>query len=374
MACPTSPDLWTSRSPALLWTVASLLLFLIVESLVFRLGWYNNYLDPDSSAGTVETHLAWLKRYPHGNLPEVLVVGDSRIAEGFSAREAGAADENRIRYWNFGVGGATPRVWYYELRDADPTRRRFAAIVLALDQYPDWDSMAAISKADIRDRLIDLNLVVGRLRLSDCGDFASSMKSSEYKSRALAGCLLKGITLRRDAQEFMRHFQERIRRAKDARVNGLAYLDDYGGREEDLRGLTADFETRSIHFPQGLDAERHDTVQAMVMPAATADSEDVTRYRRLWLGRILDLYKDSPTRIVFLQLPRAPLPIPESPQRADFLEWALTKPNVSALPPDAFRDLERPEVFFDGLHLNKTGRQLFSERIAAQIPPLIGIH
>jgi hypothetical protein len=38
-----------------------------------------------------------------------------------------------------------------------------------------------------------------------------------------------------------------------------------------------------------------------------------------------------------------------------------------------FRDLERPEVFFDGLHLNKIGRGIFTERIAAQIPPLIGI-
>ena len=59
---------------------------------------------------------------------------------------------------------------------------------------------------------------------------------------------------------------------KDYRVNGLAYINDYGGRPEDLRGLSADFATRTIHFPPGLDAGRHDTVQAMVMPAAGAAS------------------------------------------------------------------------------------------------------
>jgi hypothetical protein len=363
----------SERVPALrkplLWTVASLLLFLLVEGLIFRLGWYNKYLEPLSSAGTVESYLSWLKRFPRGELPEVLVVGDSRIAEGFSAPAAGTADGNRIRYWNFGIGGATPRVWYYELRDGDPTRRRFAAIVLALDQYSDQDSVDSI-----QDRFIDLNFVIGRLRVGDCGDFAASMKSPEYRARALSGCLLKGIALRRDAEEFLRRFHDRIRRAKDWRVNGLRYINAYGGHAEDLRGLSADFVNRTIHFPPGLDAERHDTVRDMVMRTPAPETGETTQYRKLWLGRIIDLYKNSPTRIVFLELPRAPLALPESPQPAAFLEWVLRRPHVSALPSTTFRDLERPEFFFDGLHLNRTGRSIFTERIAAQIPPIIGIH
>ncbi len=253
------------RSPALLWTVASLLSFLLVESLVFRVGWYEKYLEPNSSAGTVETYLSWLQLFPHGKLPEVLVVGDSRIAEGFSAPAAKIAAGNRIRFWNFGIGGATPRVWYYELRDGDPTRRRFAAIVLALDQYSDQDSVDSI-----QDRLIDLNFVIGRLRLTDCPDFASSMASEEYRTRALSGCLLRGITLRRDAQEFLRHIRDRIRRAKDYRANGLVYVDAYGGRLEDLRGLSADFVNRTIHFPPGLDAgtPRHHSGHGDANPGA----------------------------------------------------------------------------------------------------------
>jgi len=344
------------------------LLFLLVEGLIFRAGWYNNYLAPNSSAGTVESYLYWLKRIPQGKLPEVLMVGDSRIAEGFSAPAADRASGNRIHYWNFGMGGATPRVWYYVLRDADPTRRRFAAIVLALDQYSDQDSVDSIE-----DRVIDLNFVIGRLRLSDCVDFASSMKSWEYRSRSLSGCLLKGIPLRRDAQEFLRHRKDRLKYVKDWRANGVGYLNDYQGLAEDLHGLAADFATRIIHFPPGLNAERHDTVQDMVMRAPAEQTGEVTRYRKLWLGKILDLYKDSPTQIIFLELPRAPLPIPEGTEPAAFLEWALQRPHVSALAMGTFRDLERPELFYDGLHLDKMGRGIFTERIAAQIPPLIGI-
>jgi len=151
------------KSPALLWTVVSLLAFLIAEGAIFRLGWYNKYLEPDSSAGMVESYLFWLSHSHPVKVPQVMVIGDSRIAEGFSGPIAEKAAGNRIHFWNFGIGGISPRVWYYMLRDGDPTRRRFSAIVMALDRYTDedgWDSWS--------DRTIDLNFVIGRLRLIDC--------------------------------------------------------------------------------------------------------------------------------------------------------------------------------------------------------------
>jgi hypothetical protein len=35
------------------------------------------------------------------------------------------------------------------------------------------------------------------------------------------------------------------------------------------------------------------------------------------------------------------------------------------IPAATFADLESPENFFDGLHMNRTGRELFSKRLAA---------
>jgi len=356
------------RSPALVWTLLSLIAFLFVEGAIFRAGWYNKYLEPQSSAGQVESYLFWLKHTMPTAVPEVMVLGDSRIAEGFSSRDADRIAGNKVHFWNFGMGGTSPRIWYYVLRDADPTRRRFRSIVIALDHYSDQDEF------DSRpNRLIDLNFIIGRLRLTDCPDFAASMVSREFKEKALAGCLFKGIPLRRDAQEFLRNISDRIKRSKDWHNQGLFYTTDYLGREENLQGLSADFTHRTIVYPPGIDEQRRSSIEAMVMPALAPQTGETTRYRALWLGRILDLYKNSPTQIIFFELPRSPLPRPEDSVAAIWLQSALKRPRVAALPQNTFRDLERPDVFFDGLHLNRAGRGIFSTRIAQTIPPMIGV-
>ncbi len=109
-----------SGAPRWSWTFISLIAFLVAEGAIFRLGWYNKYLEPESSAGMVESYLFWLKHTLPTAVPEVMVLGDSRIAEGFSSRDADRVAGNKIHFWNFGMGGTSPRIWYYVLRDADP--------------------------------------------------------------------------------------------------------------------------------------------------------------------------------------------------------------------------------------------------------------
>ncbi len=72
-----------------------------------------------------------------------------------------------------------------------------------------------------------------------------------------------------------------------------------------------------------------------------------------------------------MQLPRAPLPKPVSSVPAVFLDSALSRPRVSSLPADLFADLERPEFFADGLHLNRDGRPAFTTRIAADVDSIL---
>jgi hypothetical protein len=82
-----------------------------------------------------------------------------------------------------------------------------------------------------------------------------------------------------------------------------------------------------------------------------------------WLGRILGLYRNSPTRIVFIATSRGPLPQPERPGTQTFLKYARTYPNVVVLDEFAFRNLETPETYFDGYHLNRKGRELFTAQL-----------
>jgi hypothetical protein len=340
--------------------------FFAADSLLFRTGWYVSYLPPDSSAGILESHLHWLEQTPPSSTPEVLVVGDSRIAEGFSTRVADSAVNRRLHFWNFGVAGTTPRVWYYALRAADPTRRRFAAIVVELDKYSDADWFSASD-----DRISDQNYLVMQLGLSDCAGFASSMNDMTLERHALLGCLFRGVVLRPDVQDFLAHPRARLARSRDWLNNGLRYITAYGGKTDSLQGLTIDWSSRAIHFPDGVSEPTRANVKMFALPEPVKNTGALARYRRLWLGGILDQYKDSPTRIIFFQIPRGPLVNPQSDSGPNFVDTVATLPRVTVLPADTFTDLERPDLFADGLHLNHEGQPIFSDHLARKVDSIL---
>lgn len=349
-----------------LWTIVALAAFFAADSLLFRTGWYAYHLEPDSSAGTLESQLHWLQDAPPSGRPEVLVVGDSRIAEGFSARFADAAGNQHLRFWNFGMAGTTPRVWYYALRAADPTRRRFAAVVIALDKYSDQDWFA-----EFQDRTSDQSFVVMQLGLGDCVSFASSMNATALRLHALFGCLFRGVVLRPDVQSFLAHPEVRLERSANWLKNGLGYTSDYPGKPESLRGLTVDWNRRTIHFPDDVSAPIRANVTEFLLPEEVPNTGTLARYRQHWLGGILDMYKGSPTRIVFLRLPRGPLVNPQTRTGPGFVDRAAKMPRVSVLPADTFNDLECPQLFADGLHLNRDGRPVFSRRLAQKVASIL---
>jgi hypothetical protein len=341
------------------WVAATLIAALLVEASLYRRGWYNKYFEPSSSAGSVELPLYWLKRFRPAQ-GEVLVVGDSRVAEGFSAPQAGdECGKRNLTFWNMGIPGTFPRVWYYVLRDADPTRRRFEAIVFAMDNYNDEDQ-----NDNPADHVWDIDYLVARLRLTDIFDFASSMKRPEDRRAALIGATLKGTVIQSDARDFLNGISSRIARTRDARERGIWFQDNYGGHSEDLQGLTADWSTRTVHFPPGLSEDRRHSITESLMPKLPPPNGETTRYRMLWLGRILALYRNSPTRLIFFEMSRGPLPQPERAGPQTFLNWARRQSNVTFLDQMAFRDFERPELYFDGFHFNRKGRKVFTARFA----------
>jgi hypothetical protein len=189
----------------------------------------------------------------------------------------------------------------------------------------------------------------------------------------LTGCLFKAVTLRRDIQDLLSHPAARFRDAKNWRNDGHGYIDGYGGFPQTLTGLTVDFDKGTVtNYPAGLTDARRDSVNAFAGRPTTPQTGALTAYRKLWLGRILNLYKDSPTKLIFLELPGGPLPPPRRTVPARFITSVLNHPRVTVLPGDTFRDLERPEVYADGLHLNQAGRPIFSERLAQKMAEIAG--
>jgi hypothetical protein len=345
-------------------------LYFATERTIFRGSWYRERLEPNSTTGQVEYHLYWLKHAAPEKVkvPEVLVVGDSRIAEGFAARTAASAVQGRLHFTNFGIPGSAPRVWYYVLRDADPDRNRFAAIAIALDHYSDDDG-----GDDQSNRRPDLNYLASRLKISDCSDFARSYSDRTMRRGVLTDCLFPGVSMRADVLAFLSDIPDRLARAQDWREHGAGYVDGYGGKPEELTGLTVDRASRSIHFPPGLQDWQTTTIQQTIFPDPTPQTGALTRYRLRWLGRILDLYKRSKTEIVFFQIPRAPWPGTESKGPKRFLDSVAGRPNLAVLPMDTFEGLERPETFADGLHLNRKGRPVFSTLLGEKIGEVVRI-
>jgi len=360
------PRIRTGLRGAVAGTLIGLLAFAAAEGFLFRSGWYSKYLEPNSTTGTVEYNMFWLRRALPPKVPDVLVVGDSRIAEGFSANTATAAAGGKVHFTNLGMPGTSPRVWYYALRDLDRDHNRFSAIAIAFDRYSDFNGAQVVA-----NQVADLNYLAGRLRLTDCWDFSRSFTRKDLQRKMLTGCLIRGLTLRDDVLAFLSDIPGRLARTKDWRNNGASYVAGYGGKPEELTGLTFDAATKNIHFPPGLKSWQTETVTSTLMQDVWPQTGEITAYRTKWLGRILDLYKNSPTRIVFFQLPNSPLPIPEPPEPARFIESVKLRPRLTILPRDTFRDLERPEWFADGLHLNHAGRQVFSEKLARAAAPVV---
>jgi hypothetical protein len=352
---------------AVLWTAFSVLAYFLIDAALFRSGWYLRFLEPNSTAGQVELRFHSLMSRTAGNRPEVLVVGDSRIAEGFSAPKADAAVGNRLRFENAGISGTTPRSWYYLIRDLDPKGRRYAAVVLPLDDYSDQDAME-----DLSGRTEDLNYVIGRLRLTDCVPFARSINDPSLRLQIFTGCVFKGIPLRQDLKDLALHYRSRLTLAKAWRRDGAKWLDGYAGNPENLSGISADWVNRQVNFPPGLSDFQKISTQASVMPPVVPQTDALTHYRKQWFGRILDLYKDSPTRVLFVEIPRAPISRPDKVFPAKFIDSVRSRAGVFVLPPNTFRDLEKPELFADGLHLNRDGQPLFSKRLAIEVSDILG--
>lgn len=85
-----------------------ILLFLAIDVLVFRSGWYHRWVDPVSRDGVVSMMLSASTNVP-ANARSVLVLGDSTVTERFSATIATQAARDagvNVRFLNGGVGSS----------------------------------------------------------------------------------------------------------------------------------------------------------------------------------------------------------------------------------------------------------------------------
>ena len=97
-------------------------------------------------------------------------------------------------------------------------------------------------------------------------------------------------------------------------------------------------------------------------------------YRRRWLGKMIERYRDTATKIIFIRLPRGPVVRPGNPvvnPNSSIREFAK-RLNVFLVDEHFFDSLEHSEFFQDAQHLNHDGLALFSPMLAKEVARILG--
>jgi hypothetical protein len=336
-------------------------LLFAVDGAVFHSRLYTGVLERNSYAGRVALVIA--QERARTRLPskqEIALLGDSRMYEAFSAKAADArAAKSDLRFVNLAMPQCEPRVWFYLLREVDPRANRYRAIVLPI-RYDDLDH----SRNSLDDATIDIALAAPLLHYGDALEFARTFSKWPDKCRAFISCLLRGYALRDDVHDLLGHPLDRIRsRGSDADLLASRY--EYGGNTNSMAGVTIDAATNDVVVPEhlaGLRAQLRNSIKPH------KDLGIFKRYRAKWLRRILDRYAESPTTIVFVRMPRAPLGIAAADREREGSISAFVQGDDSlALDAHLFDRLERPELFADMAHLNVSGREIFTQLLTDEL-------
>jgi hypothetical protein len=334
-------------------------IFVGVDGVVFHSRLYTSILAPDSYAGGMATIIRAERDRASSGLKEVLVLGDSRMAEGFSpavANELSSLDG--FKFVNLAEPASAVNIWDYMLREVDPTRHRYWAIVV-----PYGVGFEPNSADPLR-----ISMAAPLLRYGDCFSFASAFQRWSGRFRAFTACILRGSAFQSDVVDFLEHPIARIR-SIEQEPKRLQARDVYKGRDYNIAGTFYDPKTGQVTFPPRLTETQRDAIRDSLMKPSQSETQDFLRMQRDGIQRILNRYSASSTEIVLTPVPRGPfagLPGASMTFHAVF-PTVTTQRTVFSLPEQTFDFLETPEYYFDGFHLNSKGRQRFTETLVTEL-------
>lgn len=370
-----SSDRLHARRPLVL-VILSLVVFLALDNSVFRSGVYSKMMSPKTVAG----HFAAVARWRLGNDPpgkrQILVLGHSKIEAAFSEKvfdEQQPGSDLLIQLAT--SGGTTEKMWFYLLEHIDPHHDRYAAIVVPVDTYK-----TPPLETDAENRIDDAQFLAPMLSAPAWSDLVRSYTNERVRERVMVGGLVSSHLYALDLQDLLLHPLDRKEEVRVSDTYGPGYLYQWDGYDGDLTTLELDrANAKIIHAPPQLDAFRKLEAEARLRtpPAdrVAAWTAQYHAFRTHWISRILGLYAGSKTKIFVVQVPRWPfdmpllLPIAGAPDVRDVISPSS---GVVVTDENTFTDLEKPEYFYDVLHVNKLARREFTLRLGRRIRDELG--
>jgi len=355
--------------------VVGLLVLVAIDALIFRTDLYFRYLEPQSTAGTIALNYPVFDHDYRQGAKNVLVVGDSRIGEGFSRAAANAIGEKRgVNFIRIGMPGTTPRVWKYFLSSIDRPSQPISAVVLMTSSLRDSEELEL---GNPNDRLLDVSYMAPLLRLADVPEFVGSFQDRAARIRALRASAFPALAVQSDLHGFL---AAPIARIEKARVWSASYptsLDGYQGRPERIPDVAPSALSAPRFDPAAVSPEiaqsLGDYLRSQRSPRPPTSARNIQEYRKVWYGRIAEEYSARRIPVFVYQIPRGPFHkelVGDRPPEGSLVELARAG-KLTLLDAAPFVDLEQPQYFFDFLHLNNVGRQAFSQRLAEIVTPLV---
>ena len=344
--------------------------FVTFEAIIFRSPIYRKIIHPSSSFGVFWNSIKFEESRPSIGLREILFVGDSRIAEGFSATRADQLSiSKRIKWVNAGVSGSTLRNWYYYLREVDPKASRYTAILLPFEDFSDEGG-----ESDLEGRyFLDLHIMTTVLKLTDIPLLIADAPTPRWKLKALRELLFKGFVFRSDVQDLLTSIPKRYNTVLAQNKDGATSFNLYDGAPFSLSGLITNASMTELKSPLVLSPAIVTGMENRLKVIPHSKLTSLAHYRAKWLGIIHSHYAHSNTRLIAVRIPVNPLgkALARPNGRSGILAELEKSEAITLLPGNFALRLETPDHFFDSLHLNHTGRLKFTREVVQQVSALI---
>jgi hypothetical protein len=137
--------------------------------------------------------------------------------------------------------------------------------------------------------------------------------------------------------------------------------------------MSVDWGGRAVRLPEYLSPQKSAEIREVLLTDQPPRSPEFAAYRGTWFGKIVDHYRGSRTRLVFVRLARGPVVRPGlAVDSVSSIRDLGAKGEALMLPEHRFDELERPELFGDALHMNQRGAVAFSTILAHEVAGVLG--
>lgn len=358
--------------PLLLLVLASAAVLAALDWGLFRSGLYAHLIKPGSTAGALVGAMKAIDAHHDPGRRNVLVLGNSRVAEGFSGKLADAAvGHGNLHFINGATPGTSLRVWYYMLREIDPAADRFDAIAMMVSY--DLEGTRQV----LADNPLDTRYLVSLLRVTDALDYPATFLDDDQRDFARRGTLFPLSVLREDVLDFVSAPRTRLREVHHRDAAWASAVANYRGNARALPELAID-PVSGQPSDWGADAKKTKALlggyfKQLAAPAPGSAQVANLDYQDAWLQRILDRYTAAGVPVIVFAVPRGPYhaAMGRSLRMSDTIAGLAREGRLAALPAADFTVLEQPRYFFDAQHMNRAGREEFSAMLAERVAPLL---